>query len=114
MPKRKIIPFIEMQGKTLSLKEVEELFNREAVLFGEGNGIPDHRVRHYFGGKAVAYAISLQIRFQESGGKSAYYYNSCDVVLKEEKTSVSYLTWNGFKAAATYHNVNLTAIYEYN
>ena len=112
MPQRKVIPLMEAQSKTLSMKEVEELFNREAVLFGECNGIPLHRARYYFGGKAVAYVFDLEIK---EGKRNAYYCNFCEIIFDEKsEAKIYYLTWNGFKAAATYHNVNLTAIYEYN
>lgn len=117
MPQRKVIPLMEARSKTLSktlsIKEVEELFNREAVLFEECNGIPLHRARYYFGAKAVAYVFDLEIK--KEGKRNAYYCNYCEIIFDgKSEAKIYYLTWNGFKAAATYHNVNLTAIYEYN
>jgi len=42
---------------TLSRQAAEDLFNQEAILFGETNAIPEYRIVEIFGEWAGAYGI---------------------------------------------------------
>ena len=69
--------------------EVKRLFEREAVLFGTSDGMPEYRAVQLFGEEAVAFAMKT------SGGNG---YGIGDF-------TAMYLTERGVHIAATYLNV---------
>lgn len=84
--------------KGLSLEKVKALFIQESLLFGEVDGVPYDRVIELFGESALKFA-SKEGRITSNGyGIGGY--------------TVHYLTWQGFKIAATYNNViHIKALY---
>lgn len=78
--------------KTYNLAMIAELFPREAVLLGGSNVFPFHRAAMYFGEENVMY-----VKTNCPGGD---YWNSCSI----NGVTVSYLTYLGFKAAASAFN----------
>lgn len=76
----------------LNKAQVDALFQREAVLFGSQDGVPIFRVAALFGEGAVKHAQTL------SGGCNYNGYGVGDYTL-------TYLTIQGFRAAASFSNV---------
>jgi len=75
----------------LNKKQALELFEREAVCFGNEDGVPLFRVRKLFGEKAADFA-------SRSKGFNAY-------GIGEENDSFPYVRLSGFLCAVTYANV---------
>lgn len=107
MSQRKVISLTETKRRTLSLREVELLFDSEAVLFGNRNGVPMHRARQLFGEKAVMYVKEFQSTIRDSKEYKVYW--NAYTLNKKDFFIAYYLTFDGFKLAATYVNVELTA-----
>lgn len=75
----------------LNKAQVDALFQREAVLLGTENGVPDFRAAALFGKGAVEFAERL--KYANSYGVGDY--------------TLDYLTYQGFQAAASWFNVQL-------
>lgn len=75
--------------KIMNKAMVDELFRREAVLIGSSDCVPEYRAAVLFGKDAVKHAKTLKLW---SG------YGIGDFTM-------GYLTYLGFQAAASYHNV---------
>ena len=73
---------------------VDVMFQQEAVLIGGMDIVPEHRVAYLFGEDAVEY-----VRRMELSGKCQYMrgYHFGDFTLLT-------VTFEGFQAAASYHN----------
>lgn len=76
----------------LNKAKVDELFRREAVLLGNGDVVPEFRVKAIFGPDAVEFAV------RASGGQLSNGYGIGNYTLM-------YLTYRGFLAAASFYNV---------
>ncbi len=77
----------------LNSKQVDQLFQQNAVLIGNADNIPEYRAVELFGKKAVDYVMSTNCR---NGYYNAYGIGNYDA---------PYLTYRGFQAAATYVNI---------
>ena len=76
----------------LNKAQVDSLFQREAVLLGSGDGVPEFRAAALFGKEAVNYVGRLaDSRYCNGYGVGDY--------------TLHYLTSLGFQAAASFHNV---------
>lgn len=75
----------------LNSAQAKELFNGEAILFGDTDGVPLCRAIELFGEKAVNWANDLTKGWTNGFGIGGY--------------TVLYLNFSGFKQAATYANV---------
>lgn len=75
--------------KILNKEQIDELFQREAVLVGSVDVVPEFRVEALFGVDAVDYAV----------GKG--YGNGYGV----GDYTLGYISYQGFLAAASYSNV---------
>lgn len=78
--------------KILNKKQVDALFQCEAVLIGTEDRVPAFRAEALFGKEAVRHAGAV------SDGKFSSGYGVGDFTLM-------YITYRGFLAAATFHNV---------
>lgn len=74
----------------LNKTQVEEMFKHESVLLGHTDCVPCFRVAHLFGQDAVAHVKKID------GGWNAYGIGGF---------TLSYLTYKGFLAAASFNNV---------
>ena len=74
-----------------NISEVRKLFEREAVLFGARDGVPEYRAVQLLGADAVKFAKRLP-----GGNYSGYGIGDY---------TAYYLTESGFYAAVTYVNV---------
>lgn len=83
--------------KELNKAQVAALFEREAVLIGESDCIPEHRAVALFGEKAVEHARG------ENRNKPGIYVNGYGV----GDYTMFYLTFRGFQAAASFHNIEV-------
>lgn len=83
--------------KELNKAQVTALFGREAVLMGTEDLVPEHRVAALFGKDAVEHAKRM------GGGSPGRYTNGYGV----GDYTVSALTFRGFQAAASFHNVQV-------
>ncbi len=79
----------------LNKDQVAALFEREAVLLGTENCVPVFRVAAMFGKEAVKHARSL------NSSKPGYYVNGYGI----GDYTLDALTFRGFQAAASFHNV---------
>lgn len=78
----------------LNSAQVKELFEKEAVLMSSnGDGVLIERVQKMFGKKAASNAGRAD--------KAGYWWNSCGI----DDYYVKYLTFEGFKSAAAYANI---------
>ena len=77
--------------------QATELFEREAVLFGDVNGIPLTRARELLGDEAVDFIHS----YGQKEGKRGLYYNGYG----NGRFTAMYMTRLGLFAAVTYNNV---------
>ena len=93
----------EMESKIRELRQLQALieeaqvaalFELEAILIGTENCVPESRAVVLFGKEAVEYVRKL------SPGS---YWN----VYTAGGCAVEYLTFRGFQAAASFHNVQL-------
>jgi len=78
----------------LNKAQVQALFDREAVLLGSDDGVPEFRAVELFGKDAVVRAKCGTIKLNWD----CTYIGDC---------VLSYLTYRGFQAAASYRNVQL-------
>lgn len=83
--------------KELNKAQVTALFEREAVLIGESDCIPEHRAVALFGKKAVKHAQDM------NGSKRGLYVNGYGI----GDYTMNYLTFRGFQAAASFHNIEV-------
>lgn len=83
--------------KELNKVQVAALFEREAVLIGSEDRVPEYRAAALFGKKAVEHARSMD---RATPGR---YFNGYGV----GDYTMSYLTFQGFQAAASFHNVQI-------
>ncbi len=77
----------------LNSKQVDQLFQQNAALFGDCDGVPEYRAVKLFGEAAVDFAVSLR---DNRGNHNKY---------GVKDYSAHYLTYKGFQVAATYANV---------
>ncbi len=77
----------------LNSKQVDQLFQQNAVLFGSRDGVPEYRVTELFGEAAANFSI----RLNRNGGNHSVYGTG--------DYGVPYFTYNGFQVAATYTNI---------
>lgn len=80
-----------MMNKTQAL----ELFEREAVLFGEVEGIPEARATALLGAEAVQFAHRMDAT------NRSYLFNGYGI----GNYTAMYITLQGFYIAVTYNNV---------
>lgn len=79
---------------TMNIAQVKALFEREAVLLGSRDGVPDYRVATLFGEAAVRFAHSMD----NNSHKNVVGYGTGDYTLFG-------LSLQGFMVAASYFNV---------
>lgn len=83
--------------KELNKAMVDALFRQEAVMLGNGDCVPDHRVAALFGKDAVKHAhrmdLDSKVRYLTGYGVGDY--------------TLLALTYRGFQAAASFYNVQL-------
>ncbi len=77
----------------LNSKQVNLLFQQNAVLIGDVDGIQRYRAAELFGEEAVDYVMGMNCR---NG-----YYNEYGI----GNYDAPYLTYRGFQKAATYVNI---------
>lgn len=75
--------------------EADRLFRREAMLFGDTDGVLEEKAEELFGSDAVAYVHKLS-----TGGE---YWSAWGI----DGFIVQYLTLKGFRNAASYRNAQL-------
>ncbi len=81
----------------LQERDVRTLFDRESVFISKGNAVASKRARELLGNNAVDRVcenISL-------GGKEFNVYHI------DDKAFITYLYYEGFMRAATYHNLEM-------
>lgn len=90
---------------TLSRQTAEDLFNREAVLFGESNAIPEYRIVEIFGEWAGAF-FEERVKFEGyfDGGRDYNGWGNCSA----ERPVLHYLYRCGFFKIVSEHNYRLT------
>ena len=90
---------------TLSSKAAEELFEEEAILFGEVNGVPEFRIVEIFGEWAGAF-IEKHIHFEGylEGGRDWNGWGDCG----QERPLLHHLYRRGFLKIVSEHNFRLT------
>jgi len=84
----------------LNSKQVDQLFQQNAVLIGNADGMPKYRAAELFGKEAVDYVMGRDYRngyYKEYGIGNFY---------------ASYLTYSGFQTAATYVNIREIEVQE--
>ncbi len=77
----------------LNKEQTDMLFQQNAVLIGEVDGMPRYRAVELFGEEAVDYVMGRDLR---NGYYNVYHIKGC---------GTCYLTCKGFRAAATYVNL---------
>lgn len=82
---------------TINAAQVRALFEREAVLLGAVDGVPESRAAALFGEDAVGHARRL------NSSKAGVYANGYGV----GDFTMEYLTYRGFQAAASFYNVQV-------
>ena len=83
--------------KELNKAQVTALFEREAVLMGSEDMVPEPRAAALFGKDSVEHAKRMD------GGAPGRYTNGYGV----GDYTMSALTFRGFQAAASFHNVQI-------
>ena len=83
--------------KELNKAQVAALFEREAVLMGSEDMVPEHRAAALFGNDAVKHAQSMD---RTAPGRYANGYGVGG-------STMFALTFRGFQAAASFHNVQV-------
>ena len=76
----------------LNREQVKELFDEEAFLMGNNDGVLIESAQKLFGKKAAAYAVMVD--------EAGHWWNVRGI----DGYYVKYLTFEGFKSAATYAN----------
>ena len=89
---------------TLSRKAAEDLFEEEAILFGEVNGVPEYRVVEIFGEWAGTF-IEKHIHFEGylEGGRDWNGWGDCG----QERPMLHHLYRRGFLKIVSEHNYRL-------
>lgn len=82
----------ELHLKELNKAQVAALFEREAVLIGTADGVADFRASALFGKEAVEFVHKMT---------PGSYWNA----YAAGGATIRYLTFLGFQAAASFHNV---------
>ena len=82
---------------TLNKDQVKALFDKEAVLLGAENMVPDFRAVSLFGQEAIDHAHRM------NAGHPGYYANGYGV----GDYTLTALTFHGFQAAASFFNAQL-------
>ncbi len=77
----------------LNSKQVNQLFQQNAVLIGNVDGMPKYQAVELFGEEAVDFVMGMNC----SNG----YYNEYGI----GNYDAAYLTYKGFQTAATYVNI---------
>ncbi|MBP3312300.1 MAG: hypothetical protein J6L72_08715 [Butyricicoccus sp.] len=80
--------------KTYNAEQVKAMFNKEAVLLGTSDMVPERRVICLFGNAAAEHARRL--------GKLGEYFNGYG----NGSFTADAFTYRGFQAAASYYNVS--------
>ena len=90
---------------TLSRQAAEDLFNQEAILFGEMNAIPEFRIVEIFGDWAGAF-IEKHIHYKGylEGGRDYNAWGDCGA----ERPMLHHLYRHGFLKIVSEHNYRLT------
>lgn len=90
---------------TLSRQAAEDLFNQEAILFGEMNAIPEFRIVEIFGEWAGAF-IEKHIHYNGylEGGRDYNAWGDCGA----ERPMLHHLYRHGFLKIVSEHNYRLT------
>lgn len=90
---------------TLSRQAAEDLFNQEAILFGEMNAIPEFRIVEIFGEWAGAF-IEKHIHYNGylEGGRDYNGWGDCG----SERPMLHHLYRHGFFKIVSEHNYRLT------
>lgn len=86
---------MDMMNKT----QATELFQREAVLFGGRDGIPEERAVKLLGKEAVDFAH----RMEGNDNRRGLYFNGYGI----GHYTAAYMTLEGLYAAITYNNVSI-------
>ncbi len=84
----------------LNSKQVDQLFQQNAILIGNEDNVPKYRAVELFGEEAVDFVMDMNCR---NG-----YYNGYGI----GNYTVRYLTYKGFQAAATYVNIREIEVQE--
>jgi len=84
---------------TMSKEQIRELFDREAILFGQQNAVPDFRVEELFGKDAVAEVKRVAHASKEPGR----YLNAWSA----GGYMLTYFYLHGFQYAATIRNIEI-------
>ena len=94
-----------MIEKTLNKVQTDELFSREAVLFGIEEGVPEYRIAELFGEQVSAWTESCMVY----GGHIAAGrdYNICGSG-GENRPMLNYFYRSGFLKIVTEHNYQVT------
>lgn len=83
----------------LNSQQVRLLFENEAVILGNYDGVPLYRATELFGVEAAKFAAKM--KHIDMGHRRVYYNGSFGI----GDYQCDYLTMDGFLAAATYANV---------
>lgn len=85
----------------LNKTRVIELFERYAVLFGDTDGVPEYQAVNLFGEEAVVFAK----RYSNAVAFAKRNFDGCCSGFGIGDFTAEYLTFKGFRIAATYVNV---------
>ena len=90
---------------TLNRQAAETLFEEEAILFGEANGIPEYRIVEIFGEWAGVF-MEKNIYFQGylEGGRDWNGWGDCG----QDRPMLHYMYRRGFLKIVSEHNYRLT------
>ena len=90
---------------TLSRQAAEDLFDREAILFGERNAVPEYRIVEIFGEWAGAF-FEKHVKFEGyfDCGREYSSWGDCGA----ERPMLHHLYRRGFFKIVSEHNYRLT------
>jgi len=86
----------------ISRVEAEDLFRKEAIMFGNSDGVPVSKACRLFGYIPVARIWQGNLASLE---RKDCYVNQYSI----DKKHVSYITWSGFKECVTTCNIEICA-----
>lgn len=94
-----------MIENTLNKAQADELFSREAVLFGMKEGVPEYRIAELFG-EQVSTWVEGRMKFKGYlvGGEDYNAWGSCG----EDRPMVNYFYRSGFHKIVSEHNYQVT------
>ena len=94
-----------MIDQTLNRQAAETIFEEEAILFGESNGIPEYRIVELFGEWASVF-IEKHIHFKGylEGGRDWNAWGDCG----QERPSLRFFYRRGFLKIVSEHNYRLS------